>query len=117
MGNSPGQPHVILAKAGGTVGDQQLRRRLTGFCADCWQHANLHHGKDEVLDTGFLLQAGVFEREENRSQCKTERQGHRQWFSSFVDSCLKANKSPGPDGNPNECVKTMSYTELEILRE
>jgi hypothetical protein len=38
-------------------------------------------------------------------------------FRSFVDSCLKANKSPGPDGYPNECVKTMSHTELEILRE
>ena len=38
-------------------------------------------------------------------------------FRSFVDSCLKANKSPGPDGYPNECVKTMSYTELEILKE
>jgi hypothetical protein len=38
-------------------------------------------------------------------------------FSSFVDSCLKANKSPGPDGFSNECVKIMSYVELEILRE
>jgi len=38
-------------------------------------------------------------------------------FRSFVDSCLKANKSPGPDGYTNECVKTMSYAELEILRE
>ena len=38
-------------------------------------------------------------------------------FRSFVDSFLKANKSPGPDGYPNESVKTMSYAELEILRE
>ena len=38
-------------------------------------------------------------------------------FRSFVDSCLKANKSPGPDGYSNESVKTMSYAELEILRE
>ena len=38
-------------------------------------------------------------------------------FRSFVDSCLKANKSLGPDGYTNECVKTMLYTELEILRE
>jgi hypothetical protein len=38
-------------------------------------------------------------------------------FRSFVDSCLKANKSPGPDGYANECVKTMSYAELEILRQ
>jgi hypothetical protein len=37
-------------------------------------------------------------------------------FRSFVDSCLKGNKSPGPDGYTNECVKTMSYTELEIIR-
>ena len=38
-------------------------------------------------------------------------------FRIFVDNCLKANKSPGPDGYPNESVKTMSHTELEILRE
>ena len=29
---------------------------------------------------------------------------------------MKADKSPGPDGYTNECVK-MSYAELEILRE
>ena len=37
-------------------------------------------------------------------------------FRSFVDSCLKVKKSPGPDGYPNESVNTKSYTELEILR-
>ena len=30
---------------------------------------------------------------------------------------MKVNKSTGPDGNSNECVKTLSYAELEILRE
>ncbi len=38
-------------------------------------------------------------------------------FRNFVDSCLKINKSPGPDGHTNESVKTMSYAELEILRQ
>ena len=37
-------------------------------------------------------------------------------FRSFVDSCLKANKLTGPDGYMNECVKTMSHAELEVLR-
>ena len=37
-------------------------------------------------------------------------------FRSFVDSCLKANKSPGPDGYTNECVKTMSHAEREVIR-
>ena len=37
-------------------------------------------------------------------------------FQKFVDNYLKNNKAPGPDGVTNECVKTMSKEELDILR-
>ena len=65
----------------------------------------------------FLFNAGVFKRGkiiDPRARLK-DRVADNE-FRSFVDSCLKANKSPGPDGHPNEWIKTMSYTELEILR-
>jgi hypothetical protein len=41
----------------------------------------------------------------------------QEQIKDIIISCLKANKSPGPDGYTNECVKTMSYAEIEILRE
>jgi hypothetical protein len=66
----------------------------------------------------FLLDAGVFKRHKRidpRARLKGKVTDNE--FRSFVDSCLKANKSPGPDGYANECVKTMSYAELEILRQ
>jgi hypothetical protein len=66
----------------------------------------------------FLFNAGVFKRGKRidpRARLKGRVTDNE--YRSFVDSCLKANKSPGPDGYTNECVKTMSYTELEILRE
>jgi len=66
----------------------------------------------------FLLDAGVFKRNKRidpRARLKGKVTDNE--FRSFVDSCLKANKSPGPDGYTNECVKTMSYAELEILRQ
>ena len=66
----------------------------------------------------FLFNAGVFKRGKRidpRARLKDRVTDNE--FRSFVDSCLKANKSPGPDGYTNECVKTMSYAELEILRE
>jgi len=70
----------------------------------------------------FLFNTGVFERGKRidpRARLKGRVTDNE--FRGFVDSCLcdslKANKSPGPDGYTNECVKTMSYTELEILRE
>ena len=37
-------------------------------------------------------------------------------FQKFVDNYLKNNKSPGPDGVTNECIKTMSKEELDILQ-
>jgi hypothetical protein len=117
-GCSPKQPHVILAKADGDGKQRHPRRQLTGFCDDCWQHAHLRHGRDEVPDMSFLFNAGVFKRGKRidpRARLKGRVTDNE--FRSFVDSCLKANKSPGPDGYTNESVKTMSYAELEILRE
>jgi hypothetical protein len=114
----PKQPHVILAKAEGAVKQQPSRRKLTGFCTDCWQHAHLRHGRDEVPDMSFLFKAAVFakgKRIDPRARLKGKVTDNE--FSSFVDRCFKANKAPGPDGFSNECVKTMSYAELEILRE
>ena len=66
----------------------------------------------------FLFRAGVFaegKRIDPRARLKGKITDNE--FSSFVDSCLKAKKSPGPDGYANDCVKTMSCEELEILRE
>jgi hypothetical protein len=118
-GCSPKQPHVILAKADGDGKQRHPRRQLTGFCDDdCWQHAHLRHGRDEVPDMSFLFNAGVFKggkRIDPRARLKVRVTDNE--FRSFVDRCLKANKSPGPDGYTNESVKTMSYAELEMLRE
>jgi hypothetical protein len=91
--------------------DGLLRRLLEA-------HASLRHGRDEVPDMDFLFRARVFEkgkRIDPRARLKGRITDNE--FSIFVDSCLKANKSPGPDGYSNECVKTMSYEKLEILRE
>jgi hypothetical protein len=118
VGCTPKQPHVVLAKVDGDEKQQQPRRKLTGFCDDCWQHVCLRHGRDEVPDMSFLLDAGVFKKSKRidpRARLKGKVTDNE--FRSFVDSCLKANKSPGPDGYANECVKTMSYAELEILRQ
>jgi hypothetical protein len=117
-GCSPKQPHVILAKADRNGKQQQPRRQLTGFCDDCWQHAHLRHGRDEVPDMSFLFNAGVFKRGKRIDpSARLKGRVTDNEFRSFVDSCLKANKSPGPDGYANESVKTMSSVELEILRE
>jgi len=65
----------------------------------------------------FLFKAGVFKKSariDPRARLKGRVTDNE--FRSFVDSCLKANKSPGPDGYTNECVKTMSHAELEVLR-
>jgi hypothetical protein len=65
----------------------------------------------------FLFNAGVFKKStriDPRARLKGRVTDNE--FRSFVDSCLKANKSPGPDGYTNECVKTMSHAELEVLR-
>jgi hypothetical protein len=69
-------------------------------------------------DMSFLLNAGVFKRGQ-RIDPRARLRGRvtDNEFRSFVDNCLKVNKSPGPDGYSNESVKTMSHTELEILRE
>jgi hypothetical protein len=56
----------------------------------------------------FLLNSGVLKRGKRidpRARLKGKVTDDE--FRSFVDSCLKANKSPGPDVYANECVKTM----------
>ena len=75
------------------------------------------HGREDVADMSFLFNAGVFKKStriDPRARLKGRVTDNE--FRSFVDSCLKANKSPGPDGYTNECVKTMSHAELEVLR-
>jgi len=57
IGCSPKQPHVILAKADRNEKQRQPRRQLTDFCDNCWQHAHLRHGRGEVPDMSFLLNA------------------------------------------------------------
>jgi len=76
------------------------------------------HGRDEIPDMSFLFRAGVFKRGKTIDP-KARLKGNvtDNEFRSFVDSCLKTNQSPGPDGYTNECVKTMSCAELEFLRE
>jgi hypothetical protein len=111
------QPHVIVAKADESGHHEQPRRQLTGFCEDCWRHTHLRHGREDVADMSFLFNAGVFKKKtriDPRARLKGRVTDNE--FRSFVDSCLKANKSPGPDGYTNECVKTMSHAELEVLR-
>jgi hypothetical protein len=65
--------------------------------------ARLRHGRDEVPDMSFLLKARVFKRGK-RIDPRARLRGRvtDNEFRSFVDSCLKANKSPGPDGYTNE---------------
>ena len=117
QGCAPKQPHVIVAKADESGHHEQPRRQLTGFCENCWQHTHLRHGREDVADMSFLFKAGVFKKStriDPRARLKGRVTDNE--FRSFVDSCLKANKSPGPDGYTNECVKTMSHAELEVLR-
>ena len=90
---------------------------LTGFCEDCWQHTHLRHGREDVADMSFLFNAGVFKKStriDPRARLKGRVTDNE--FRSFVDSCLKVKKLQGPDGYTNECVKTMSHAELEVLR-
>jgi len=117
QGCAPKQPHVILAKGDEGEKHEQPRRQLTGFCEDCWQHTHLRHGREDVADMSFLFNAGVFNKS-TRIDPSARLKGKvtDNEFRSFVDSCLKANKSPGHDGFTNECVKTMSHAELEVLR-
>jgi hypothetical protein len=117
QGCAPKQPHVIVAKADEGEKHEQPRRQLTGFCEDCWQHTHHRHGREDVADMSFLFNAGVFKKStriDPRARLKGRVTDNE--FRSFVDSCLKANKSRGPDGYMNECVKTMSHAELEVLR-
>jgi hypothetical protein len=61
------EPHVILAREDEedeAEKQPQSRRKLPGFCEDCWQIAYLRHGKDEVPDMDFLYKAGVFKKAE-----------------------------------------------------
>ena len=66
VGCTPKQPHVVLAKVDGDEKQQQPRRKLTGFCDDCWQHVCLRHGRDEVPDMSFpLRRRSVQKKQEN----------------------------------------------------
>ena len=93
------------------------RRQLGGFCAQCWRQVGLRTGRNEVASIDFMKlkrvfkNAGKIDPEARLRGPVTENE-----FQKFVDNYLKNNKSPGPDGVTNECIKTMSKEELDILR-
>ena len=93
------------------------RRQLGGFCAHCWQRVGLRTGRDEVASIDFMKIKRVFK---NAGKINPEARlcgpVTENEFQKFVDNYLKNNKSPGPDGVTNECIKTMSREELDILR-
>ena len=105
------------AAAPGATGSEGGRRVLGGFCTGCWKRVGLREGKDTVASTEFMRLKGIF-RDAKKIDPQARLRGHvtRDEFQKFVDNFLKNNKSPGPDGITNECVKTMSSEELEVLR-
>ena len=42
------------------------KRKLMGFCCQCWQETSFRHGKDRVADMSFMRDAGVFLHKVNR---------------------------------------------------
>ena len=99
------------------TGSEGGRRALGGFCTGCWKRVGLREGKDTVASTEFMRLKGIF-KDAKKIDPRARLRGHvtRDEFQKFVDNFLKNNKSPGPDGITNECVKTMSSEELEVLR-
>ena len=93
------------------------RRQLAGFCAHCWQRVGLRTGREDVASIDFMKSKRVFTKA-NKIDPKARLRGPvtENEFQKFVDNYLKNNKAPGPDGVTNECVKTMSKGELDILR-
>ena len=94
------------------------RRQLGGFCCSCWKHVGLREGRDEVSDIEFMRANNIFKNARNIDP-KARLRGRitEDEFQNFFDNYLKNNKAPGPDGIPNECIKTMSKEELDILRQ
>jgi hypothetical protein len=94
------QPHVILAKAEGAMKRQSSRRKLTGFLCNCWQHAHLHHGRDEVPDMNFLFKAGVFAKGKRKNfvpQWGAESSFAGQWLPAAVgDGTWAVRTGSGP---------------------
>ena len=101
----------------GPTGSEGGRRALGGFCTGCWKRVGLREGKDATASTEFMRLKGIF-KDAKKIDPQARLRGHvtRDEFQKFVDNFLKNNKSPGPDGVTNECVKTMSSEELEVLR-
>ena len=93
------------------------RRILGGFCSGCWKHVGLREGREEVSSIEFMRAKGIFKRASKVDPgARLRGRISEDEFQKFVDNYLKNNKSPGPDGIPNECLKTMSREELDILR-
>ena len=74
-------------------------------------------GRDDVASIDFMELKQVF-KNSSRIDPKARLRGPvtENEFQKFVDNYLKNNKAPGPDGVTNECIKTMSKEELDILR-
>ena len=66
---------------------------------------------------GFMNDEGVFDealKEGMHARLRGELTDNE--FKKYVDSCLKCNKSTGPDGHCNESIRTMSEMELNLLK-
>lgn len=126
------QPLIMVTQVPTGSGDQELheqaehrgqvcseaqRRQLGGFCAHCWKRVGLRTGRDDVASIDFMELKQVF-KNSSRIDPKARLRGPvtENEFQKFVDNYLKNNKAPGPDGVTNECIKTMSKEELDILR-
>ena len=70
-----------------------------------------------VGDSQFMEELGVFQERQARS-CDGGLRGELtegEW-KAYIKTRLRNNKAPGPDNFQNELIKTMTDTELRILR-
>jgi len=113
-----GTPLVICTRhEDGCNKTSKAKRQLEGFCERCWRITDLRQGSEVVGDMGFMSNEGVFDealKEGTHARLRGELTDNE--FRKYVDSCLKCNKSTGPDGHSNESIRTMSEMELNLLK-